>query len=33
MKITYGTKDYNIDVTEICLNKLKTNDIIAIPIP
>ena len=31
MKITYGTKDYNIDVTEICLNKLKTNDIIAIP--
>ena len=31
MKITYGIIDTNIDVTEICLNKLLNNDIITIP--
>lgn len=31
MKILYGIIDNNIDVTEICLNKLKTNNIITIP--
>jgi FkbM family methyltransferase len=31
MKITYGTKDVNIDVTQICLNNLATNNIIIIP--
>ena len=32
MKISYGTIDKNIDVTEICLNKLTKNNIITIPI-
>ena len=31
MKITYGTTNYNIDVTDICLSKLKINNIIIIP--
>jgi FkbM family methyltransferase len=31
MKITYGTTDYNIDVTEICYKKLMKNNIISIP--
>jgi FkbM family methyltransferase len=32
MKISYGTIDKNIDVTEICLNKLTKNNIITIPV-
>ena len=32
MKILYGIVDKNIDVTEICLNKLTKNNIITIPI-
>ena len=31
MKITYGTAKENIDVTDICLSKLKFNNIILIP--
>lgn len=31
MKILYGTTDYSIDVTDICLTKLKTNNTIVIP--
>jgi FkbM family methyltransferase len=31
MKILYGLSDNNIDVTEICLNKLTKNNIIVIP--
>jgi len=31
MKITYGTKNKNIDVTEVCLSKLNTNNTITIP--
>lgn len=31
MKITYGIKDNNIDVTNICMQKLKRNNIIIIP--
>ena len=31
MKILYGTKRKNIDVTEICFNKLSNNNIITIP--
>jgi FkbM family methyltransferase len=31
MKILYGLSDNNIDVTEICLNKLTKNNIIIIP--
>jgi FkbM family methyltransferase len=31
MKITYGIKDRTIDVTKICMEKLKTNNIIIIP--
>jgi FkbM family methyltransferase len=31
MKITYGTKNVNIDVTQICLNNLTTNNITIIP--
>ena len=31
MKIMYGLKDNNIDVTEICLSKLNRNNIITIP--
>ena len=31
MKILYGTKQYTIDVTEICFNKLKVDNIITIP--
>ena len=28
MKIKYGTKDYQIDVTDICLNNLNRENII-----
>ena len=31
MKITYGTDKKAIDVTAICMEKLKVNDIITIP--
>tara|TARA_Y100000768_G_scaffold197122_1_gene148105 strand:- start:599 stop:1507 length:909 start_codon:yes stop_codon:yes gene_type:complete len=31
MKITYGIKGHTIDVTKICMEKLKTNNIIIIP--
>ena len=31
MKITYGTKECNINVTQICLDNLRTNNIITIP--
>ena len=31
MKIFYGIKDYNIDVTDICFSKLMKNNIIKIP--
>ena len=31
MKITYGTTDCNIDVTEICYKKLMWNNLIRIP--
>jgi hypothetical protein len=31
MKINYGTSYISIDVTEICLEKLTTNNIITIP--
>jgi FkbM family methyltransferase len=31
MKILYGTRDFNIDVTEICYNQLMNNNIIKIP--
>ena len=31
MKISYGTRKVSIDVTDICLLKLKNNNIITIP--
>ena len=32
MKIKYGTKDYQIDVTDICLNNLNRENIILVPL-